>query len=124
MLSEAQKRDYERDGYLVIADFKLPDQIAAVRERAAAIVAGFDANAGRSIFTTRDQALATDRYFLDSADQVRCFFEEEAFAADGSLRQPKELSIPMRARAMRAAQGRAAVARVSLRLRIDQPASL
>ncbi len=93
MLSEAQKRDYQRDGYVVIEDFKSPDQIALVRERAAAIVTGFDANAGRSIFTTRDQALATDRYFLESADQVRCFFEEEAFAADGSLRQPKELSI-------------------------------
>ena len=47
----------------------------------------------RSIFTTREQARITDAYFLASADRVRCFFEEEAFDADGSLRQPKALSI-------------------------------
>lgn len=93
MLSQAQKQHYETEGYVVLEGFKSAAELAAVRERAREIVDTFDPNAGRSIFTTRDQALATDRYFLESADQVRCFFEEEAFAEDGSLRQPKELSI-------------------------------
>lgn len=93
MLSDAQKQHYDREGYVVLEDFKSAAEMAAVRERAREIVAAFDPDAGRSIFTTRDQALATDRYFLDSAEQVRCFFEEEAFADDGSLRQSKELSI-------------------------------
>ena len=66
--------------------------MAAIRERAAAIVDAFDP-ATRSIFTTRDQAMATDRYFLDSADQVCCFFEEDAFDEQGQLRQAKALSI-------------------------------
>lgn len=93
MLSERQKQDYEREGYVVLEDFKSAAQMNAVRERAGQIVADFDPASTRSIFTTRDQELASDRYFLDSADQIRCFFEEEAFADDGSLRQPKELSI-------------------------------
>jgi phytanoyl-CoA hydroxylase len=92
MLSQ-QQQQFERDGYVVLEDFKSAAEMAAVRERAREIVEAFDPGPTRSIFTTRDQALATDRYFLDSADQVRCFFEEEAFAADGSLRQAKALSI-------------------------------
>ena len=34
-----------------------------------------------------------DDYFLDSGDQVRCFFEEEAFDAAGKLRVDKALAI-------------------------------
>ena len=39
------------------------------------------------------QTAKTDQYFLDSASNVSFFFEEEAFGADGSLRQAKALSI-------------------------------
>ncbi len=93
MPSPQQLESYRRDGYVVLPDFKTPAEIAAVRERAEAIVEAFDPGASRSIFTTREQARATDHYFLASADQVSCFFEEEAFAPDGSLRQAKALSI-------------------------------
>jgi phytanoyl-CoA hydroxylase len=93
MLSQQQKQQFDHDGYVVIEDFKSAVEIASLRARAQEIVEAFDPGTSRSIFTTREQALATDRYFLDSADQVRCFFEEEAFAADGSLRQAKALSI-------------------------------
>lgn len=93
MLTQQQKQHYEREGYVVVEGFKSAAEMAAVRERAHEIVAAFDPGEARSIFTTREQALATDHYFLESAEQIRCFFEEEAFAADGSLRQAKELSI-------------------------------
>jgi phytanoyl-CoA hydroxylase len=93
MLSAAQIEQYRQDGYIVLPGFKSADEIARVRERAAAIVDAFEPGERRSIFTTREQALATDAWFLDSADQVRCFFEEEAFGADGALRQAKALSI-------------------------------
>ena len=92
MLTPKQKHHYDQEGYLVLEDFKSPSEMAAIRERAAAIVDAFDP-ATRSIFTTRDQAMATDRYFLDSADQVCCFFEEDAFDEQGQLRQAKALSI-------------------------------
>ena len=39
------------------------------------------------------QTKKTDQYFLDSANEVSFFFEEDAFAEDGSLRQAKALSI-------------------------------
>lgn len=46
---------------------------------------------GSSSFDT--QTKKTDQYFLDSANEVSFFFEEDAFAEDGSLRQAKALSI-------------------------------
>ncbi len=93
MLSPAQIEKFHTDGYLVLDDFKSPADIARVRQRALELVDAFDPGERRSIFTTREQALATDAYFLASADQVCCFFEEEAFGDDGELRQAKALSI-------------------------------
>ena len=93
MLNPEQIEQFRRDGFVVLEDFKSPAEIAAVRARAEALVEAFDPGPRRSIFTTREQALATDAYFLNSADQICCFFEEEAFTEDGQLRQDKSLSI-------------------------------
>src|SRR6202011_3693996 len=79
---------------LVIPDFKGPAEVAALRERAAAIVDAFDPPAENAVFTTRDEAKTkSEAYFLTSGQTIRCFFEEEAFDASGALRQPKALSI-------------------------------
>ncbi len=45
------------------------------------------------MFTTNEQDRVTDREFLESASGTWCFFEEEAFTAEGQLRQDKVLSI-------------------------------
>jgi phytanoyl-CoA hydroxylase len=61
--------------------------------RAEEIVDAFDPAESRAVFTTRDQESASDAWFLGSDNTVRCFFEEEAFDANGQLRQAKALSI-------------------------------
>ena len=93
MLTDAQKLQYQRDGYLVVPDFKSAVDIAALRARAAQIVNQFDPAAQSGIFSTIEQEKTTDDYFLGSDNTVRCFFEEEAFGADGQLKQDKALSI-------------------------------
>ncbi len=93
MLTAEQHATYQRDGYLVLPHFKSQDAIQALRQRAGDIVDAFIPPASKTIFTTNDQVRTVDRYFLDSAVNTSCFFEEEAFGPDGELRQAKALSI-------------------------------
>jgi phytanoyl-CoA hydroxylase len=90
----ASLRDrFAQDGYLVVSGFKAAGEIAMLRARAAEIVDAFDPARGGGVFTTHDQAERSDAYFLDSAERVRCFFEEEAFDERGALCVPKERAI-------------------------------
>ena len=66
------------------------DRLRARREE---LVRDFDPQGGVSIFSTHEQTRTSDEYFLESGDKISFFFEENAFRADGSLRQPKERSI-------------------------------
>ncbi len=93
VLTAAQVTRYHADGFLVLPGFKTAAEVAALRERAEAIVDAFDPGARRSIFSTTDQARGTGGDFLASAEGIHCFFEEEAFDANGELRQAKALSI-------------------------------
>jgi phytanoyl-CoA hydroxylase len=86
------RRDYERDGFLVLERFVDPAACDALMARAGELV-----RAARpetiSVFSTHEQTRTSDDYFLGSGDQIRVFFEEDAFAPDGSLRHPVERSI-------------------------------
>ncbi|WP_395699562.1 phytanoyl-CoA dioxygenase family protein [Aquabacterium sp.] len=84
---------YHEDGYLVLPGFKSGAEVAALRQRALAIVEAFDPGDRRTIFSTTDQARGTGDEFLASAEGIHCFFEEEAFDAQGRLKQAKALSI-------------------------------
>jgi phytanoyl-CoA hydroxylase len=83
---------FARDGFLTVPAFVPPATCERLIARARALVDAFDPSTV-SIFSTRDQAKTTDDYFLESGDDVRFFFEEEAFGPDGSLKHEKAISI-------------------------------
>ena len=77
-MNATQLASYARDGFLVVPDFLPATDCDALQARAAELVAGFDPGPARTIFSTRDQGHARDRYFLESGGAIRFFFEEEA----------------------------------------------
>jgi phytanoyl-CoA hydroxylase len=93
MLSADQQATYQDQGYLVLPGFKSRAEVEAAVARAQALVDAFDPVAGASRFSTRDRSLVADERLLASADQVHCFFEEEALDDEGRLRVPKAQSI-------------------------------
>ena len=84
---------FEELGHAVLPGFKSAGEIADLRAAAAAIVDAFVPPPRPPVFSTHEQSRAVDDYFLDSADQIRCFFEEESFDESGQLKQAKALSI-------------------------------
>ncbi len=93
MLTAEQVESYERDGFLVVPEFVTPEACDRLRRRADDIVDRWEPTEWRTVFTTNEQHRTSNEEFLASAGSIWCFFEEEAFDADGGLTQPKGLSI-------------------------------
>ena len=92
-LTIEQLKKFAGDGFLVLPDFVSAAACAALRRHAQEMVAEFDPGEAVSIFSTREQTRTSDDYFLESGDKIRFFFEEDAFSANGALKQSKERSI-------------------------------
>lgn len=92
-VTPAQLERYEIDGFLILEDFVEARTSDSLRARAVELVHKFVPSETISIFSTAAQNHLRDDYFLESGDKIRFFFEEDAFLADGSLKQSKERSI-------------------------------
>ncbi|MEM7044866.1 MAG: phytanoyl-CoA dioxygenase family protein [Pseudomonadota bacterium] len=87
------RKEFERDGYLVLPGFASAAACDALQARIAELVDAFEPGEVATIFSTTEKTHAQDDYFLDSGDKIRFFFEEEAFNENGDLHQSKEKSI-------------------------------
>jgi len=92
-LTTLQLTNYQNEGFLVLNDFVDPTECDLLRDRIIEMIREFEPADVASIFSTREQNRIADEYFLDSANNISFFFEENAFSPDGALKQDKELSI-------------------------------
>ena len=91
---------FRSDGVIVLQDFVSESACRQLRDRSLELVSEFDADSVRSIFSAMEQTQLGDRYFEESGDKIRFFFEYDAFDDDGNLRQSKENSLNKMGHAM------------------------
>ena len=94
MLTPEQRAQYDRDGFIVLPDFKDAAQIAALRARAEAIVDAFDPDESRAIFTTQRPG-TRHATTSSSVRTTRCAASSrrKPLARTASCARPKALSI-------------------------------
>merc|ERR1719507_1594176 len=88
----SQKEQFDRDGILVVERFLDEKDVDGLREACDKLVHDMDPDVHRGVFsaTTQAHAKINDRYFLDSNDKIRYFFETDAFDENGKLQLPKD----------------------------------
>lgn len=84
---------YAETGYVIIENAFSAAELGSIRNAAVAVVDAFDIDQHRSVFSTRHRDRDRDRYFVDSAEAIHCFLEEEALDDSGRLIYPKRRSI-------------------------------
>ena len=91
--SKKMKNYWNENGYLIIDNFYTNEECDNLRARANLLVNQFDPKSIKSIFDTKKQEHIDDKYFLESGDKIRFFFEDKAFDKNGNLVNKKELVI-------------------------------
>jgi phytanoyl-CoA hydroxylase len=71
-----RRRQFDRDGLLVLPGFASPEACAGLVAAAERIVAATDIDALETIFDAKGQGHGRDRWFLDSGPEVRAFLED------------------------------------------------
>jgi phytanoyl-CoA hydroxylase len=84
---------FAQDGFLVVENFATADSCAKLINAANQIADEYVAPASPTVFSTLDDQHSSQAYFLESANAVHCFLEEDAQDQDGNVTQPMRRAI-------------------------------
>ena len=99
-LSPQMVADYKEAGVLILEAFVPEGECRRLREHTLSLINKFDPAEYKHVFSAMEQTQLGDRYFEESGDKIRYFFESDAFDADGNLVQSKEDSLNKMGHAM------------------------
>ena len=91
---------YRRDGVIILRDFVPLSECRRLRSHIRELIDAFDEATVSSVFSAVKQTQLNDRYFHESGDKIRFFFEDGAFDDGGGLKRPKEHSLNKMGHAM------------------------
>lgn len=93
-LTPQQLESFNKDGFLIIPDFFTSSAADELLTKAHKLLDDFDLSTHpKTRFTCEDKNHVGDDYFLSSGDQIRYFFEVDAFDQQGNMIQSKQESI-------------------------------
>lgn len=75
MLSDQQLEFYQQNGYLLIKDFATKQEVEQLRLQITTIIEESKVNEN-AIFSTKTKGKSDLKYFLESGDKIRCFYED------------------------------------------------
>ena len=92
-LDQKMQDFWDINGFLVIEDFYAHEECDKLIYKSEKLINDFDADSVKSIFDTKNQNHVEDKYFLQSGDKIRFFFEDKAFDSEGNLVNDKKFVI-------------------------------
>jgi phytanoyl-CoA hydroxylase len=91
---------FTADGVIILEGFVSESACQGLRERTMEMIDDFEPGVERNVFSAMEQTQLGDKYFEESGDKIRFFFEHDAFDEAGNLRQAKESSLNKMGHAM------------------------
>ena len=94
-LTDTQIQAFRSDGFLVVPNFVSDERCLQLRERAMMLAEKHVPSPEEATVFTADgkPQHTSDDYFLTSGEQIRCFFEKDAFDERGNLRAEPHLAL-------------------------------